>query len=416
MARIVVYAAGYRGDVLPYAPIAAELARRGHDVRLVVPTEFHPLLAGEPFACAWSGPEFGPAQLERAAPFLARWGTRLGGALVGAYIMRMASDELAKSVEALEQECANADVVVSHPISAAFASIACERLGIPWVVGDLFPMLLPSASNPMPGLPDLGRRVNRRCWDIGRSPMFDRLSAAKRFKQERRRLGLSTDWNLVDGRSSPHLNLGLFSAHYVAPRADWPPPYKVVGFTSWGEPPGYTLPEEVTAWLAAGPPPVVVTLGTGGASTRPKLFSAAADALDGCGARGMFLVSTPANVEALRRIDGRHGVWAFLPLRRVLHHAAAVIHSGAHGTNALALEAGVPSAIRPCVMDQVWHARRQQELGTGVWVRGNRFSDPVRRILGDEGLRSNATNLAGALATDDGPRTAADAVDDFLAH
>ena len=240
-------------------------------MRLIVPTEFHPLLASEPFVCAWSGPEFGPAQLERAAPFLARWGTRLGGALVGAYIMRMASNELPASVEALEHECAGADVVVSHPISAAFASIACERLGVPWVVGDLFPMLLPSGSNPMPGMPDLGRRLNRRCWDIGRSPMFDRLSAAKRFKQERRRLGLRTGgWNLVDGRSSPHLNLGLFSAHYVTPQADWPQPYKVVGFTSWGEPPGYTLPEEVTAWLAAGPPPVVVTLGTSGMSPTPN--------------------------------------------------------------------------------------------------------------------------------------------------
>lgn len=37
MARIVFYSMAYRGDVLPYAPVAAELARRGHDVTFVAP-------------------------------------------------------------------------------------------------------------------------------------------------------------------------------------------------------------------------------------------------------------------------------------------------------------------------------------------------------------------------------------------
>jgi DNA-binding NarL/FixJ family response regulator len=32
MARIVIYSMAYRGDVFPYAPVAAELARRGHRV------------------------------------------------------------------------------------------------------------------------------------------------------------------------------------------------------------------------------------------------------------------------------------------------------------------------------------------------------------------------------------------------
>src|SRR5947207_1502068 len=61
----------YRGDVFPYVPIAAELATRGHDVRFVLPREFHPLLAGEPFRCVHSGTDFGPEALDEHRPYAA---------------------------------------------------------------------------------------------------------------------------------------------------------------------------------------------------------------------------------------------------------------------------------------------------------------------------------------------------------
>src|ERR687894_466360 len=36
----------HRGDVFPYAALAGELGRRGHDVTYVVPREFHPGFPG----------------------------------------------------------------------------------------------------------------------------------------------------------------------------------------------------------------------------------------------------------------------------------------------------------------------------------------------------------------------------------
>ena len=47
--KIVVYSMAHRGDVFPFVPIASELVRRGHDVTFVVPRDFHPVLAAEPF-------------------------------------------------------------------------------------------------------------------------------------------------------------------------------------------------------------------------------------------------------------------------------------------------------------------------------------------------------------------------------
>src|SRR5687768_7667376 len=42
MATIVISTAGTLGDHLPFIALAAELARRGHDIRLAVNEAFHP--------------------------------------------------------------------------------------------------------------------------------------------------------------------------------------------------------------------------------------------------------------------------------------------------------------------------------------------------------------------------------------
>ena len=171
------------------------------------------------------------------------------------------------------------------------------------------------------------------------------------------------------------------------------------------------------AFLAAGPPPVVVTLGTSGASARPKVFEQVATVLDNLGARGVFLTSNAAATEQVRNagVDLRHGVWPFVPLAPLLRHARGLVQSGAHGTNALALEAGIPSAIVPCMFDQLWHARRQQTLGSGVWVRRNRdLAGALRQLLTDEALRERARELGAKIGAEDGTAAACDEIEAFL--
>jgi UDP:flavonoid glycosyltransferase YjiC (YdhE family) len=93
------------------------------------------------------------------------------------------------------------------------------------------------------------------------------------------------------------------------------------------------------------------------------------------------------------------------------------VQSGSHGTNALALEAGVPSAIVPCLFDQQWHARRQEELGTGVWVRKPKELDrAIRRVLGDRVIAERARAFGDLLATEDGVGNACDEIEDVLAR
>ena len=123
-----------------------------------MPREFHPPFAAEPFRCVHSGTDFGPAALDEHADFVDRWGNRLGGAmLLRLYFGMFTIPHLDALYEAIDAEVAGADLLVAHPAASMVGAMAAERHGVPWLVGDLFPMLLPSEHAPMAGMPYLGR-------------------------------------------------------------------------------------------------------------------------------------------------------------------------------------------------------------------------------------------------------------------
>lgn len=419
MSKVVFHSMAHRGDVFPYVPIASELARRGHDVSYVVPREFHSVFAGEPFRCVHSGTDFSPITLDEHGAYIARWGMRLGGgALLPLYYGKFTVPFLPQLFTAIDDELADADLLFSHPAAATIGAMSCERRGLPWMVGDLFPMLVPTASAPPAGMPDLGPRSNRALWRIGRSRASGLLTSRRHFLRFRRSLGLETPrgWNVIDARLSPMGNLGLNSPHYVTPADDWPDDYRLTGFTLWQGPDGGAIADDVGEFLEAGAPPVVVTLGTSGASARPEVFAEVAAVLDGLGMRGLFLTSNAAVTSRVRAgVGPAHGVWQFVPLAPILSRVAAIVHSGAHGTNALAMAAGLPSAIVPCMFDQQWHAQRQEELGTGVWVRRPRdLGTAIGRIVSDVAMSEAAAALGSHLRAEDGTTAACDAIESAL--
>jgi UDP:flavonoid glycosyltransferase YjiC (YdhE family) len=222
--------------------------------------------------------------------------------------------------------------------------------------------------------------------------------------------GLATPKGYVfAGRISPLLHLGLVSEHYVGSPSDVGS-YRPTGFTPWTTP-DEPLPADVEAFLDAGDPPVLVTLGTSAAASAPQLFGMAAAALDRIGARGLFLTGTAANAVGL---GDRPGVWPFVPLGPVLARCRAALHSGSHGTNALVLEAGLPAVIVPQLFDQVWHGRRVTDLGLGRLVRKptvDSITEALRAITGDPSYSARAVAFARGLAEEDGAVTAADLIE-----
>lgn len=423
MARIVVYSMAYRGDVFPYAPVAAELARRGHDVTFVAPKELLPSLAadGVTLADADAG-EMCPSGLDHYGEYCARWGKAFSGAmLMPLYYRRLTVPRLDPILDAIDGVADGADLLVSHPGAAPIASMPFERRGIPFMVGDLFPMLVRTSDHPPEGLvpfrtgsSGLARRANDLAWNAGRSPMARWLFDEKRVVAKRRVLGLATDgWHMMDRRLSPDHNMAMVSPHYYPPASDWGEEYPFVGFTHWTGPDDH-LPADVAAFLRAGEAPVLVCLGTSAASAAPEVFDHAAKALDELGLRGLYLAS---NELVAARLGDRAGVWPFVPVGPVLPRVRAVVHAGAHGMNSLVLAAGKPSVVVPVLFDQLWHARRHEELGTGRRVRGRatvaKLRTAIESVLTDE-TELRARQFAALLATEDGTRQACDLVEAVL--
>ncbi len=423
MASIVLYSAAYRGDVYPFAPLANELTRRGHRVTFVVPNEFHADFADEAFTCADHGTDFSPLTLNlpENAEFVRRWGMRAKGLfLLRLYMGKLTVPYLDVMYDSLKTAAdeVDADLFISHPAAATVAQIVAEKMDKPWVSGDLFPMLRATATRPPPGLPDLGQRINGLIWKSASSSLYAPVTYERKFHDFREKVGLDRGGkSMVDMMMSPHLNLGMASPHYVPTAPDWPSNYHSIGFCFWAGPSGGGLPQDVLDFLDAGSAPVVVTLGTSGATANPEIFSNTMELLEQRGERGLFLASTDGVATELRdRIANRgHGVWPFVPLQALLPRAKAVVHSGAHGTNALTLAAGLPSVIVPSLFDQVWHGERQEALGTGILVRKPKtLPAAIDRLLSDRSMTEAAQRFATLMADEDGPACGADHIERLL--
>ena len=407
----------YLGDVAPYIPVARRLVERGHDVTFLAPAGFSDVLAGEPFSHALYPLDFSSAAMHRDPEHerLMRHPYRNAPRL-GRYWMRVSFGVDPDAVRrALLDALDGADVVVTHPTMASVVGAVAEHLEVPFVCGQLFPMMVPTAHWTPPlgsRSPDLGHPLNRLAW---------------RFLREATKLGFY-DRELNELRTSLGLDplrgvalvawmravrtVMLVSPHYYGSGApDWPP-VTWGGFSVWDGPTGAVDPE-VDAFVDAGDAPVLVTLGTSAASGAGTQFAAIAEGLDAMGLRSLLLVGDPANLTSLR---GRKGAFTFAPITRVLPRCRVAVISGALGALAAALSAGVPVVVVPQLFDQVWHGRRVEELGVGIHARRPRdVAAAVARIEADPGYRVRADALAAAMAGEDGAGALVDAVETVVA-
>ena len=419
MARVVVYAMAYRGDVYPYVPIASVLARRGHDVVFVAPREYHAQFVDEPFACLHSGTDFAPVSLDRHAQYLARCGMRLRSApLLRLLVSKFVVPNLPVLYRTIDQALVGADILVAHPVAALVGGMAAERQGIPWVVGDLFPMQLRADARTSVPTGGSTARTRRAVSGRARASIIQHSIGGEAILAFRRRLGLPTKaWNVVDGWISPTLNVGLVSPTYIERRAEWPVNYRLTGFTNWVGPNSGRLDNEITAYLDRGTRPVLVTMGTSAASAHPDVFGAVGRALDRREIPGVFLVSNADIAARLRSelTNPAHGIWSFAPIASVLPYCRAAVHSGAHGTNAATLAAGLPSALIPALFDQRWRAQRQRALGLSAWVRRRSDLDPAIDAILGSAMTERAVAYGDLIHHEDGAATAADEIEWVLA-
>lgn len=213
------------------------------------------------------------------------------------------------------------------------------------------------------------------------------------LNQVRKRWGLKANPSPLRSAVSKHLSLALYPEWFCPRQADDPPNLKFAGFPLGSG--SATLPRRVENFLGNGPPPIVVTFGTGMMYGENE-FEVVLSACQKLGLR-TILISPNANLlihgsdERILRAD-------FLPFAELLCRAAAVVHHGGIGTAAQALSSGVPQLIIPLAHDQPDNAHRLTQLGVARSI-GRRSL--TRSLVGDElahvlspQVKSRASRLA----------------------
>ena len=391
--RIALATVGTTGDVAPFAVMARALVARGHEVTAITWPVHRTALAEPGVRAESAGPHADPARIAAVAADAAARGPMEQVAVLRDFHL---ADGVAH-YRRLRELLPGHDLVLLHGIHA-LAHAAALDLGLRWASVVFDPVLLPTASAPPPGLPNLGPG-NRLAWK-----MIDAALA---------RTGRPLD-ALLERAGSAQRGLPLFRArslllHIIAcsPSIIRVPPDLPAGATVPGawldRDPAAPLPPVVESFLAEGSAPVAMTFGSM-AGLPDAILHATTERLLEAGRRVVLQGSaglTSPNLLAVGQVDHR----ALFP------RSAIVVHHGGAGTSHAAVASGVPSVVVPHIGDQRYWADRLHRIGAApkpVRLKGLEGSLLAEAILGaaaDEPMRRRSQALATRIAGEDGVAT-----------
>lgn len=359
---------GSHGDVHPFIALGLGLTARGHRVTLVTAGPFRRLAERHGFGFR---PTVSEAEYDQFTADPDLWHPRKS------FDVLFAREPLARQLRTtfghVRDLYTPGDTVLVCGSLGIAARLANDALGVPLATVHLQPVALPSVVSP-PLFPTLRMRwwwpywVRRLLYAAGgRFIMDPRIGPP--LNALRHELGMPPVRNVWQWKDSPRLVMNLFPEWYAS-APDWPPQCRSVGFLRYDQADAGLSPG-LDEFLAAGPPPVVVSLGSA-MRTGHRHFAAAAEACRRLGVRGLLLCKGREQVPA----DLPPGVahFDYAPFSRVFPRAAAVVHHGGIGTTAQALAAGVPQVVMPLAFDQPDNAARLERLGVARSVPAQRFT------------------------------------------
>jgi vancomycin aglycone glucosyltransferase len=387
--RVLLSTWGSRGDVEPMAALAVQLQALGAEARMCAPPDFEELLArvGVPLI-----------PLGRSVRNLVHGGTAQKPS-TPADAPRVAAELVAAQFETLGAAAEGCDAVVASGLMPAGARSIAQLRGIRYVCAIINSRSLPSPHYgplPRPGKPfPPDETDNRVLWKLD-AEKVDALYRAP-LNTHRVALGLPPVDNV-------HKHV-ITDQPWLAtdPILDpWPgsPDYKVARTAAWVLPDERPLPVELEEFLAAGPPPVYVGMGSVRA---PE--GLARVAIDSVRAQGRRVVVGRGWAD-LALIDDRDDCFV---VGEVNHQAlfprvATVVHHGGAGTTTTAAKAGAPQVVVPQIADQPYWAGRVAALGIGAAHDGptptvESLSAALGTALAPD-TRRRATAVARTIRTD----------------
>lgn len=422
--KIILTSIGSLGDLHPFIAIGIELQRRGYTPILAVPADHVEKASAAGLQAVAVLPSFETIQ-QRMGLTAAEAVTRIM-ADQNFLLDEVLIPWVATGARALDDIAYDVVAIVGSLFMFAAPIIAAKRR-IPLISVVLQPMTMFSAYRP-PRTPDFrllrGTPANRieRAWNrliyAGmRRVLRARYAATIDAVRAEHGLGSSGDAILFDPGGVPVLTLGCYSPAFGPLMPDAPPSARIVGFPIYDAESGVVGVSDprLDAFLAAGPPPVVFTLGSLAVAAAGRFYENAALAVRQLGLRAVLLVG---DQESLQSSPDVH-VAAYAPHSTLFPRCSAIVHHGGVGTTGQALRAGKPQLVVPHMGDQNDNARRIDDMGVGRTLKLKDF-DPARaataiaHLLADSKTRQTAMRSGEIERSMDGARNAASEIDRAL--
>jgi UDP:flavonoid glycosyltransferase YjiC (YdhE family) len=419
--RIVLSNIGTYGDTNPLIALALELKRRGHTPVMALPAVYEPKIRPLGLEFHAVRPDIDPTNTILVEMIYdIKHGTEHGLRDFLFPVLRQTYDDLLDAATKPER----ADLLLLGELNYAGPLVA-EVTGIPWASYVLAPLSFFSAFDPpaLPGYPWLAR-ADQTIPGFGRVIKRVTRLVSRKWPEPiyalRRELGLPRGAHpLFDAKHSPSLVLALFSSVLGVEQKDWPEHTLITGFCYYDADAGnQALPANLEKFLAAGPPPVVFTLGSAAVLAAGDFYEVSAQAAIRLGIRAVLLIGTDPRNQLKTPLPESVCVAEYAPYSKLFSRAAMVVHQGGVGTTAQCLRAGKPMLIMPFSHDQPDNARRMKRLKVArVIQRGSytpwRVARRLKAMLADPLLAQHAESVGKQLAGENGVRAACNALEEL---
>ena len=420
--KVLVLTLGTRGDVEPMLALGKTLRARGHAVTVCAPDNCARWVHEE------HGIDFAPLGLDFKALMQSREVREAHGGVetaIGRIVMAAmpavlrASSECATRVAADLILCSvtfpgGPDLAEAHGAALVTAALA------PVFPTRHFPFFL--ASGGPCGL------LNRASYLI---PSMARAMHARelaRWRRESLRLSARAPTMLEMGRrtdGSVAPRMCCVSPSVVPQPDDWDAHTIMTGYWRLDDPTQWTPDATLAAFLAgadagAGAGPVIyIGFGSMTILEPAALAAIVLPAVRAAGVRAVLQLGWSGSAgDAVSAAGADVYYLEAAPHAKLFALVAAVVHHGGAGTTAAGLAAGRPTLICPIGADQpFWGARVHRELGCGpkpvplARLTPALLAARLRELVGDDGSRRSAAELAARIACEDGLARAVEVVE-----
>ncbi len=411
--HITVAALGSRGDVQPVLALCLGLRAAGHTVTVVAGSNFADWIAAHGLRAVPAVDIEAVMNSERGLV----WTESSQSQFKQLQMMASLFDEHAEAMFApLLALAPETDLYLSGLTSEPLVQTASAQSGVPYLNAFLQPQL-PTRSGAATMMPLVARGSSRLNEWVGHLAL--RLLwrvAAKPANRLRARAGLpphNAASYAAQQRRTPVIY--GYSSHIAPPPPDWPAWATVTGYWFLDEDAGWQPPDELKAFLEAGPPPVYIGFGSMANRAPQQTLSLILEAVAQAGARAVIGAGWARLADGAALPPSVHVVGS-APHGWLFPRVSALIHHGGAGTTAAGLRAGRPSMIIPHMADQPYWGRRVYELGVGVrpvprhQLTAERLASGLRQLAEDGALRARAAALGQQLAAERGVERAVEVI------